>query len=368
LADLQDIVDDLEAEIRRPISVEDRRWRLLAHSVQPDETDAVRRSSILTRETKPDVVAWLDGLGLQRARELVELPRNEDLGMTQRGVLPIRHGDVLLGFLWVIVGDLPLSEAEKASLRRSGEEVAANLWARHRAADERLRRTREQLAALLQGDTRAASDLAATLRWPERGTFAVAVCAGDDTVAEKLRRSRAAHDVAYLAQAGSLTMLVRDPVDLKQSLNVKNGGISSAFTNIGNASKALHQAEVAALCARAQPSLGPVAAYDDLGSWALIAELWTRTHAPAPPQIQLLATHRRGEQLLETLEGVLEHGGDVADAAKHLNMHRATLYRRLERVEELTGLNLENGDDRLLAHLGLRLLRLNATTVASTPR
>ena len=41
--DLQEIVDDLEAEIGRPISVEDRRWRLLAHSAQPDETDPVRR-------------------------------------------------------------------------------------------------------------------------------------------------------------------------------------------------------------------------------------------------------------------------------------------------------------------------------------
>ena len=30
MADLQEIVDDLEAEIGRPISVEDRRWRLLA--------------------------------------------------------------------------------------------------------------------------------------------------------------------------------------------------------------------------------------------------------------------------------------------------------------------------------------------------
>ena len=49
-------------------------------------------------------------------------------------------------------------------------------------------------------------------------------------------------------------------------------------------------------------------------------------------------------------------------------MHRATLYRRLERVEEITGLDLERGDDRLLAHLGLRLLKLNATTVAPSPR
>ena len=163
MADLQEIVDDLEADIRRPISVEDRRWRLLAHSVQPDEADAVRRSSILTRVTKPDVVAWLDGLGLQRARDLVDVPRNDELGMIRRGCLPIRHGDVLLGFLWVIVGDNPLTTAEREALERGGHDVAENLWRRHRDADEREQRTRAQLQALLHGQE---SGLAATLRWP----------------------------------------------------------------------------------------------------------------------------------------------------------------------------------------------------------
>ena len=56
----------------------------------------------------------------------------------------------------------------------------------------------------------------------------------------------------------------------------------------------------------------------------------------------------------------------MAAAANALSMHRATLYRRLERVEEITGMDLQNGDDRLLAHLGLRLHRLNATAVAPT--
>ena len=68
--------------------------------------------------------------------------------------------------------------------------------------------------------------------------------------------------------------------------------------------------------------------------------------------------HRRGHELLEALEGLLDAGGDVAAAAKALHVHRATLYRRLERVEELTGLDLTNGDDRLYAHLSLRLQRL----------
>ena len=62
------------------------------------------------------MAAWLEGLGLQRARDLVDLPENAALGMTQRVVLPIRHGDVLLGFLWVIVGDQPLTDADRAAI------------------------------------------------------------------------------------------------------------------------------------------------------------------------------------------------------------------------------------------------------------
>ncbi len=361
MADLQEIVDDLEAEIRRPISVEDRRWRLLAHSAQPDEADAVRRSSILTRETSPDVVAWLEGLGLQRARDLVDVPPNDALGMIRRGCLPIRHGDVLMGFLWVIVGDRPLSDAERAGLARGGVEVAANLWSRHRAADEKRRRTLEHLDALLAGSDGAAQALAATLRWPEAGAYAIAVCDGE-TVGERLRHRRG--DIVWSGRV----ILVRDPLHLVRSLNEAQatGGVSAPYTQLADTPRALREAEIAALCSGV--GFGPVAAYDKLGSWALIASLWTGAGRPAPPaSIVALAQHRRGDQLIEALEGLLEHGGDVAEAARGLSMHRATLYRRLRRVEEITGLDLEDGDDRLLAHLGLRLYRLNATAVAPAP-
>ena len=146
----------------------------------------------------------------------------------------------------------------------------------------------------------------------------------------------------------------------------ETGGVSAPYTQLTDTPKALREAEIAALCSRV--GFGPVAAYEKLGSWALIASLWTGAGRPAPPaSIVALAQHRRGDQLIEALEGLLEHGGDVAEAARGLSMHRATLYRRLKRVEEITGLDLEDGDDRLLAHLGLRLYRLNATAVASSP-
>ena len=49
---------------------------------------------------------------------------------------------------------------------------------------------------------------------------------------------------------------------------------------------------------------------------------------------------------------------EVAEAARALHVHRATLYRRLARVQELTGLDLTRGDDRLHAHLAVRMWRL----------
>jgi ribosomal protein L30/L7E len=354
MPDLQDIVDDLEAEIRRPISVEDRRWRLLAHSVQPDETDRVRMQSILSRETSPDVAAWLEGLGLQRARELVEVPENPALGMTRRGCLPLRHGDVLLGFLWVIVGDQPLTELERAALARGGEEAAVNLWARLQAADERRRRVNAALEAAGRGD---AGELAIALRWPPVGAYAVAVTAGGEQVAERLRRRRS--DFAWVEHGDGLLFVARDPDGFAGALADAGaqGGVSARFAALNRTPEALAEAETAALVARATAKA--IASYDELGSWALVARLWLDAGRPAPPrEITALAEHRRGGELLEALEGLLEAGGDVAEAAKALHVHRATLYRRLERVEEITGYDLESGDDRLAAHLGLRLYRL----------
>jgi DNA-binding PucR family transcriptional regulator len=41
-----------------------------------------------------------------------------------------------------------------------------------------------------------------------------------------------------------------------------------------------------------------------------------------------------------------------------LGIHRQTLYYRLSRVEQLTGLDLDDGEDRLLLHMALKGARL----------
>lgn len=65
--------------------------------------------------------------------------------------------------------------------------------------------------------------------------------------------------------------------------------------------------------------------------------------------------------LTETLRVFLaSHGGHRASAAK-LGVHRQTLASRLHRIEELTGLSMDQADDRAAAWLALRALGIPST-------
>jgi DNA-binding PucR family transcriptional regulator len=39
-------------------------------------------------------------------------------------------------------------------------------------------------------------------------------------------------------------------------------------------------------------------------------------------------------------------------------VHRATVYSRIHRVEEITGVSLDDGESRLALHLSIKLARL----------
>ncbi|MQT00454.1 helix-turn-helix domain-containing protein, partial [Streptomyces jumonjinensis] len=54
----------------------------------------------------------------------------------------------------------------------------------------------------------------------------------------------------------------------------------------------------------------------------------------------------------------LDCAGQAGRTASALGVHRQTLYYRLSRVEQLTGLDLADGEDRLLLHMALKAARL----------
>jgi hypothetical protein len=380
--DLQDLVDDLADAVGRPVALEDRRWRLLAFSAHTElEEDRVRHASILARAAPPEVVVWLDTLGLEQAGELVDTPANAAIGMGPRVCAPVRHADTLLGYLWVIPGATPLAAAERDTLAGAAGAAGETLWQRRAGGGEAHARIAALLGELLDDPdpavrARAGGELSARQGWARGATFAVAVapCGAADPaeIAERARRRWQADDLAWRARGEVVTAVAHltpghDAAALARALvdaGAQHAAASASFAQLPGARDALGGAGDVLVALERVPALGSAAAHDDLGSWPMVARLWDAAGRPsAPAPVPALLAHRSGVELARALEAVLDAGGDVAAAARELHVHRATLYRRLERAEELTGVRMAAGDDRLRAHLALRMWRLAGSPV-----
>ncbi|MBT2539825.1 helix-turn-helix domain-containing protein, partial [Streptomyces sp. ISL-44] len=107
--------------------------------------------------------------------------------------------------------------------------------------------------------------------------------------------------------------------------------------------------------AAAQPRFGPVARWSAIGPYRLLAALAADPVDDPATRALLGPAHR---ELARTAEVFLDCAGQAGRAAAALGIHRQTLYYRLARVEQLTGLDLDEGEDRLLLHMALKAARL----------
>jgi purine catabolism regulator len=66
--------------------------------------------------------------------------------------------------------------------------------------------------------------------------------------------------------------------------------------------------------------------------------------------------------LVETIDAFFKHHGNISRTADSLYVHRNTLLYRLERIQELTGHDIDQADMRLAMHLALKLWQLRPET------
>ena len=140
-----------------------------------------------------------------------------------------------------------------------------------------------------------------------------------------------------------------------------SAGISSGSCTASTAGTAYSEARRALRVARCVPRFSPIAAWNDIGAYRTLVTIPpTNTHDNViDPRVHMLHRH---VELARTAEEFLDRAGDAQATAEHMVIHRSTLYQRLSRIEQLCNLDLQrSGEDRLVTHLGLRLLRLAPT-------
>jgi purine catabolism regulator len=74
-----------------------------------------------------------------------------------------------------------------------------------------------------------------------------------------------------------------------------------------------------------------------------------------------LLAHEGATELIHTLETYFSHNGNLSQTAEALFIHRNTLIYRMERIASITGLDLDNPENRLAIQLALRIFRMVGT-------
>jgi hypothetical protein len=380
---IQALADGLATRLRRAVLVDDRDLRLVAASEDFGDADPARVWSLLHRRTRPEDVrheeiARLPGPGY--------VPENPALELWQRLCVPVRCRGLLLGFVWITDRFGDLTQEQVADSARTAAEIGVLLHGRLLAGGRDRARRHELVEQLLSQD--------AATRSVARDEVVDRDLLDDDVPAAVLlirhspadggppRESPAAFrdDVErfFLHQSGVRTLTACWPRRaiviitgragqhgewLGRSVRALLGELSRAGSwRIGAGGPVRGLTELSVAKRQADIALstvddGGAACWAELSADALAAQFPHQAWADAllPEGAARLLADRAAATLLPTLGRFLDCAGDVRRTAAELRVHRTTLYHRLSRIEQISGLSLRDGRDRLLLHLTLRL-------------
>lgn len=400
---LQQIVDRLGAQLQRAVAIDDPQLRLLVHGPHHGPIDRVRLHSVMYREA-PAEASWVYSLGITRTRDPMRMSGNPELDILPRVCVPIRGQDLLLGYLFYI--DVDGSSDEELALAKEAADTAGMVLYQERLlAEVEHSRQRELLRDLLNDEATITQNAANELIELELftagaraqafvikpiGSSGQATTSPQElrsilsTALENCRHTVSSQHLLHMARLDH-GLLIVDPNDpalkfsgalwlgeqLRTALAEQCAAIgfrSRVVVGIGDAQEQLvdarhsyRQSLQATDVAAVMPSIGDVVSWAGLGVYQLLVQLprGEMTKTAIHPGLRKLLETDRAQMFLTTLETYLDDAGNAVKTAQDLFIHRTSLYYRLARIEELAGVDLGDGHDRLALHLGLKLARLS---------
>ncbi|HTK06177.1 MAG TPA: helix-turn-helix domain-containing protein [Ktedonobacteraceae bacterium] len=166
-----------------------------------------------------------------------------------------------------------------------------------------------------------------------------------------------------LAQVQTWFTELVEQVRREQQLSL-SVGLSNVCNNLLDYRKADREASEALQVGVSLAAQGSCLAFQDLGAYRYLYQFARSDMLYDHYQEQIEAVvaydQRKKSNLLDTLESYLESGGNAAKTSTLLDVHRNTLLQRLERVQKLCALDLEQVSNRLPLLLALKVYRLRA--------
>ncbi|MEV5435600.1 helix-turn-helix domain-containing protein [Streptomyces sp. NPDC052682] len=408
LGDLDGLADAVAALVGGAVTIEDLESRVLAYSSSDtgEDVDELRRLTILGRRVPPWRVAAMREAGFFRALwgtgdVLYRPARGAD---PERLVAAVRAGGEALGSIWVAaVAGRPLAPNATEALRAAVRAAAPHLLHHAtRGADTRL--VTDAARAVLEGRG-SVEVLAERAALPETGYCAVLAVHADGRGADggdgapRLHDLLALHCSAYghpavVVRVGGTVLVVLGALacdraragrqvaelgtSLAEQLSATVGttvrvGLGDVVPGLAELPESRRSAESVLDALRTAGGERRVARTEDVAETIGVRQVMDALReVPLPtgtPVARLAAfdAEHSGSCLLETLRVYLDHFGDVPAASRALCLHPNSLRYRIRRIVEVSRIDLDSPDARLLAQLQLRMLMRGGEAGTAAP-
>lgn len=333
--------------------------------------------------------------------EPIRIPRVEEIGLPTAWVVPLVGQDESVRYLWLLDVNERLKQGDIDYAKTVGTAIIRNLGANLDANETFLLGQTDNFPMLVTGSTQNRQNLLEELVADQSfrhddAFFALAVAVhGEDNRASPQQRdwelnalirrvrdqypaertivgkSEGSYAILYApyanedktARAEELSVVLRDGLyrAFESSGTVRwIVGVSATICTFRSAGDAIRQA------------LGATHIGSRLG-WASRTVYWERlghfrTLSALPENVlesdlvseplRRFLTDDVHRELVDTLTSFLDNNGSVKAVAAELYLHRASVYHRLRRIEQLLHVDLANGTDRLELHLSVMAWRL----------
>lgn len=384
--------------VGRSVTLEDPSFKIMAYATR-GSTDPVRDDTINNGRTPSRVLQALRGLGildtLQHSARPVHVPSIPEVDLLyERIVMPIVAGGRTYGYAWIIAGESSLEELDYTALEH-GATVAALIMLQQRTVSETEQRLRGDLLdqLLATGDhSSALVEHARRLGYPldaashtallvqsRHGTAAPGDSLDLAAIVEKALRECAARSLVVARGDGvvALVSAARRPgpeqaADAICASAAQHGwsvtiGVGASQSGPGSIARSYNQAEEALdLNLRLRNGEAGVYPFTDLGLFHWLYLLQRDDGVAADNRYVELISRlveqdaHKGSALLQTLEGYLDSGGNALETARRFHLHRNTLGHRLQKIEQLCGLQLSDPMSRLNLQVALKFYRISA--------
>jgi PucR family transcriptional regulator, purine catabolism regulatory protein len=369
---LDSLANQLADLLQRSITIEDVSFSLLAYkSINP--IDSVRERSIAEGRTPEEVIAYhkIHGLyeRLRQERRPQKVNPIPEIGLTlERVVAPIIVGPQLLGFIWVIATDHPLTELDFLAIER-GANIAALILSRKQAIYEAEQRVKNQLFEnlldpLSSTDSRNLSEVLQNIKLsagyqilvlekrtqqPRLIQNRIIENCTDEEGLNTLIVERGGRSVIILAsESNKKAAILADRILARgDEYNCKfEIGISARVIGVNRFRSAYEEALNALQIGLAISPQRGVFSSENLGYLLSLStssdEIRVANYYHSFVARIVAYDEKHNTNLLRTLSVYIDQLLDVQKTAKVLFIHRNTLYQRLDKISDLCQVDLKN--------------------------